>query len=102
VIGAQVVSVPLASAQLRASPLLRDMVGRLIAVFVSLLVAVNVVLYLLVLRPLRRTIQIADKLSTGESSVPAFPTEGGEIGDLGRAFHRMRISLEKATKLLEP
>lgn len=61
-----------------------------------------VVLYLVVLRPLRRTIEIADKLSTGESSALSFPTEGGEIGDLGRAFHRMRLSLEKAMKLLEP
>jgi HAMP domain-containing protein len=102
VIGAQVVSVPLANAQLRASRLLQVMVGSLIAIFAALLLAVNGVLYLLILRPLRRTIQIADKLSTGESSVPSFPTEGGEIGDLGRAFHRMRISLEKATKLLEP
>ena len=102
VIGAQVVSVPLASTQLRASRLLQDMVGTLIAVFVALLLAVNAVLYLLVLRPLRRTIQIADTLSTGESSALSFPTEGGEIGDLGRAFHRMRISLEKAMKLLEP
>jgi HAMP domain-containing protein len=41
-------------------------------------------------------------LSTGESSALSFPTEGGEIGDLGRAFHRMRLSLEKAMKLLEP
>jgi HAMP domain-containing protein len=102
VIGAQVVSVPLANAQLRASRVLQDLVGTLIAVFVSLLLAVNVVLYLLVLHPLRRTIQIADKLSTGETSAPPFATEGGEIGELGRAFHRMRISLEKAMKLLEP
>jgi HAMP domain-containing protein len=102
VIGAQVVSVPLASARLRASHLLHDTIGPLIAVFVSLLVAVNVVLYLLVVRPLRRTVQIADRLSTGESSAPSFPTGGDEIGALGRAFNRMRTSLEKAMKLLEP
>lgn len=67
VIGAQVMSVPLASAQLRETRLLHAMVGTLIAVFVSLLVGVNGVLYLLVVRPLRRTVQIADKLSTGEN-----------------------------------
>jgi HAMP domain-containing protein len=102
VIGAQVMSVPLASAQRRAAGLLHDMVGRLVAVFVALLVAVNIILYLLVVRPLRRTVQIADQLSTGELSAPPFPTGGGEIGALGRAFNRMRTSLEKAMKLLEP
>jgi HAMP domain-containing protein len=101
VIGAQVVSVPLASAQLRAARVLHDLVGTLIAVFVALLVAVNVVVYLLIVRPLRRTAQIADRLSTGELSAPVFPAGGGEIGDLGRAFNRMRTSLEKAVKLLE-
>ena len=102
VIGAQVVSVPLASAQLRAASLQRDIAGTLIAVFVALLIAVNIVLYLLVVQPLRRTVQIADKLSTGELSAESFPTGGGEIGALGRAFNRMRTSLEKAMKLLEP
>ncbi len=102
VVGAQVVSVPLASAQLRATGLLHDMVSTLIAVFISLLLAVNIVLYLLVVRPLRRTVRIADQLSTGELSAPSFPGGGGEIGALGRAFNRMRTSLEKAMKLLEP
>jgi HAMP domain-containing protein len=102
VIGAQVVSVPLSSAQLRANRLLQDTVSTLIGVFVALLVAVNLVLYWLVLRPLRRTVQIADKLSTGELSAPPFPTGSGEIGALGQAFNRMRTSLEKAMKLLEP
>ena len=102
VIGAQVVSVPLASAQLRAARLQHDIVGTLIAAFVSLLLTVNIILYVLVVQPLRRTVLIADKLSTGELSAPAFPTGGGEIGALGRAFNRMRTSLEKAMKLLEP
>ena len=102
VIGAQVMSVPLASAQLRETRLLHAMVGTLIAVFVSLLVGVNGVLYLLVVRPLRRTVRIADKVSTGESCASSFPTGGGEIGALGAAFNRMRVSLEKAMKLLEP
>jgi HAMP domain-containing protein len=102
VIGAQVVSVPLASAQLRADRLLHELVVTLVAVFVALLVAVNVVLYLFVVRPLRRTVQIAEKLSTGESVATSFPTGGGEIGDLGRAFNRMRTSLDKAMRLLEP
>jgi HAMP domain-containing protein len=102
VIGAQLISVPLASAQRRAARLLHDTATTLIAVFVALLIAVNIVLYLLVLQPLRRTVRIADQWSTGASSAPPFPTGGGEIGALGLAFNRMRTSLEKAMKLLEP
>ncbi len=102
VIGAQVVSVPLANATLRSSRLLHDLAGTLIGVFLSILVAINVLLYLLVVRPLQRTVQIADRVSTGDASAPAFPGGGGEIGALGVAFNRMRTSLEKAMKLLEP
>ena len=46
---------------------------------------------------------IADALSRGESPAERFPDRGSaEITALARAFERMRISLEKALKLLEP
>jgi protein-histidine pros-kinase len=102
VIGAQVVSVPIASAAARAGGAFRAFLVSLVAVFVTLLVVVNLVLYLLVVRPVRRMAQIADRLSVGDSSAPEFPAQGGEeIAALGRSFNRMRKSLDKALKLLE-
>ena len=102
VIGAQVVSVPIASAEARAGGAFRAFLVSLVAVFVTLLVVVNLVLYLLVVRPVRRMAQIADRLSVGDSSAPEFPAQGGEeIAALGRSFNRMRKSLDKALKLLE-
>jgi protein-histidine pros-kinase len=102
VVGAQVVSVPLASAEDRANRAFRAFLGSLIAMFAALLLVVNLVLYFLVLRPVRRMARIADRLSVGEGNVPAFPTDGSaEIAALGRAFNRMRTSLDKALKLLE-
>ena len=103
VIGAQVVSVPIASAEARAGGAFRAFLVSLVAVFVTLLLVVNLVLYLLVVRPVRRMAQIAERLSVGDSSAPEFPAQGGEeIAALGRSFNRMRKSLDKALKLLEP
>jgi protein-histidine pros-kinase len=66
-----------------------------------LLLVVNAVLYLLVVRPVRAMAQIAERLSVGDASAPEFPASGGaEIAALGRAFNRMRTSLDKAMKLL--
>lgn len=102
VIGAQIVSVPSASAEASARSAFRAFLASLGAVFVALLVVVNAVLYLVVVRPLRRMAQIADRVSVGDSAAPQFPATGGaEIAALGSSFNRMRISLDKAVKLLE-
>jgi len=102
VIGAQIVSVPVASAEASARSAFRAFLASLSAVFVVLLVVVNAVLYVVVVRPLRRMAQIADQVSVGDSTASEFPVTGGaEIAALGRSFNRMRISLDKAVKLLE-
>jgi protein-histidine pros-kinase len=102
VIGAQVVSVPLASATANAQRAFRAFMGSLLGVFAAILLVINAVLYFLVVRPVRRMGQIADQLSLGDLSAPAFPTGGAEeISALARSFNRMRISLDKAFKLLE-
>ena len=102
VVGAQVVSVPVASAEARATTALRAFAGSLVAVFLALLLVVNLVLYLLVIRPVRRMAKIADRVSVGDLAAPDFPASGGaEIAALGHSFNRMRTSLDKATRLLE-
>jgi protein-histidine pros-kinase len=102
VIGAQVVSVPITAAEKSAHDAFRTFLIALSTVFVTLLVVVDAVLYVLVVRPVRRMEQIADQLSVGDTSAGDFPAHGGaEIAALGRAFNRMRKSLDKALKLLE-
>jgi HAMP domain-containing protein len=101
VIGAQVVSVPVARAEASARSAFRAFATSLAAVFLTLLAVVNAVLYWLVVRPVRRMAQIADRVSVGDASAPEFPASGGvEIAALGHAFNRMRRSLDKALKLL--
>lgn len=102
VIGAQIVSVPLASAAMSAHRAFGAFMTSLIAVFAVMLLVVNLLLYYLVVRPVRRMAQLADRLSLGDLSTPAFPAHGAkEISALALAFNRMRISLDKAIKLLE-
>ena len=102
VVGAQVVSVPTASAQARAERVFHAFLTALIAVFVSLLLVVNAVLYVLVVRPVRNMATLADRVSVGEAGAAEFAERGGtEMVMLARAFNRMRKSLDKAMKLLD-
>jgi protein-histidine pros-kinase len=103
VIGAQVVSVPLASATASADRVFRRIMASIILILGSALLMVNAVLYFLVVRPVRRIASIADELSLGNVSAAGFPAHGStEVAALARSFNRMRASLEKALKLLEP
>ena len=75
----------------------------IIVVFIAAMLVVNAVVYLLVVRPIRRIAAVADELSVGDGSAGDFPPASGpELTGLTRSFNRMRTSLEKAMKLLEP
>ncbi len=103
VVGAQIVSVPLASAEARVTQVWRQIMGQWLVVLLLLLLGVNLLLYYLVVRPLRLTARTADQLSVGSSADAGFAQHGSaEIVEIGRAFERLRISLEKAMRMLEP
>ena len=102
VVGAQIVSVPLASATANADRVFRALMTWLGVTLVAVLVTTNAALYLLVVRPLRRMARIADQLSLNDTSAAEFPTGGGhEIAAVTTSFNRMRKSLDKALRLLE-
>ena len=102
IVGAQVVSVPFASAAANADRAFRAFMTSLAAVFAAVFLVVNAVLYMLVVRPVRRIARVADRLSLGDMSAEDFPRHGAsEIASVTRSFNRMRKSLEKALRLLE-
>ena len=102
IIGAQVVSVPLATATTNASRIFRSVMSSITAILIATLLIVNAVLYLLIVRPVRRMAAIADEVSLGNMAAGEFPAHGStELNDLGRSFNRMRTSLAKALKMLE-
>jgi HAMP domain-containing protein len=102
IVGAQVVSVPFASAAANADRAFRAFMTSLVSVFSAVFLVVNAVLYFMVVRPVRQIARVADRLSLGDMSAEDFPKGGaGEIASVARSFNRMRKSLEKALRLLE-
>jgi len=102
VVGAQVVSVPMALPLRNAQHAFYTFMGSLLAVFGLIFAAMNVMLNWLIVKPIARMSQAADQVSTGNFEIPEFPEQGkDEIALLGRAFNRMRRSLQKAMQMIE-
>ena len=101
IVAAQVVSVPFESATANAQREFRAFMILLVAVFAAAFLVVNLLLYRLVVRPVRRMALVADRVSQGDMSAEEFPQGGAlEIASVARSFERMRKSLEKALRLL--
>ena len=102
VIGAQVVSVPMSLPIHNANEAFKVFMASLAAIFLVTFIVLNVMLSLMIIRPIRRMSASADKISTGDFNVAEFPSKGkDEISLLGTSFNRMRRSLQKALKLIE-
>ncbi len=102
IIGAQIVSVPMAVPLNLARQAHRAMLASLVGVFAFILVLLNVLLWFTIIRPIRQLSRMADEVSTGNLDVPEVRLNSrGEVGVLAGSFNRMRISLVKALKMLE-
>jgi len=102
VIGAQIVSVPTSLPETMARRAFLALAGSLVVVFVTTLLVLNVMLTLLVIRPVTRLSQVADRISQGNLEVEDLPVTGkDEISGLAASFNRMQRSLKKAMELLE-
>jgi methyl-accepting chemotaxis protein len=101
IVGAQIVSVPMAVPVGHARHAFLTFMGSLAAVFALAFVALNVMLTRIIVRPVARMSQAADQISVGNFEVPEFAETGrDEIAQLGRAFNRMRRSLQTAMKMI--
>ncbi len=105
VIGAQVVSVPMALPVRKANRAFYTFMLSLSGVFLALFVILNVMMSVLIVRPIRRMSAAADKISTGnvdDADIAEFSESGkDEIAVLGRSFNRMRRSLAKAIDMID-
>jgi len=102
VIGAQVVSVPMSLPIKNANDAFMVFMGSLAAIFVVTFLVLNLMLSVMIIRPIRNMSAAADRISQGDFDVPEFAKSGkDEIGRLGTSFNRMRRSLQKALKLIE-
>lgn len=102
IVGAQMISVPMAVPLARARGIFKTFMLSLAGVFVVVFIALNVMVHWFVTRRITRLAHVADDVSMGKFEVDEFDPRGNdEISGLGRSFNRMRTSLASALKMLE-
>src|SRR5690348_18072481 len=103
VVGAQIVSVPMALAMQQAETRFMAFMVILFGVFVLVVIILNVLLHYTVIRPVLTLSRIANAVSLGDSGAEEYERKGrDEIAILSSAFNRMRRSLDSAMRMLEP
>ena len=102
IIGAQVVSVPMALPIENANRAFYAFMLSLAAVFIAVFAALNAMLSWIIIRPIASMSAAADKVSVGDFTIPEFSEQGkDEVSVLAASFNRMRRSLHQAMKLIE-
>jgi HAMP domain-containing protein len=102
VIAAQIVSVPASLPVEMANREFRQLMTLLIIVGVVTLITVNLVLMMLVVRPVGELARRAEEISEGKMDSTELPCTGHcEISMLVASFNRMHRSLQTAMKLLD-
>ena len=102
VVGAQIVTVPVKLPVQRAKSVFAVFMVSLAAVFAVLILALNMMLFYLVTRPVNQLAKVANEVSLGNLDAPDFAASSrDEISDLAESFRRMRKSLVEAIKMLE-
>ncbi len=103
VIGAQIVSVPTDVPIARANAAFRTFMVSLTAVFAFIFVALNLMLWFMVIRPVTRLSKFADQVSQGDNMDAAdfVVRSSDEIGVLTHSFNRMKKSMVQAMKMLD-
>ena len=102
IVGAQVVSVPTSVSVQRANYTLKVFLLLLGAIFLFTMVMLNLMLYWVVIRRVKRLASLADEVSLGNLDAGEFRTKSAdEIGVLTEALNRMKTSMVQAIKMLE-
>jgi protein-histidine pros-kinase len=101
VIGAQIVAVPTSESIKRARDTFGIFMASMAAAAILVVVILNFALRMMVVTPIVRLSALCDQVSTGDFSAADPQTSGDdEISSLGRSFVRMKISLQKALRML--
>jgi HAMP domain-containing protein len=102
VVGARIISVPMAVPVATANQAFRSLVVVLILTLLLAILALDAGVYWLVVRPLRIVSESGDRISKGDKNVPPLVVSGkDEIASVTASFNRMRVSLNKALAMLD-
>jgi HAMP domain-containing protein len=101
VVAAQIVSVPTDVPMQIARKAYGSLMWAIAATFAAILVAINLVVYFLVIVPVRKLSGVAHQVSLGQLEGSEIPVRGSdEISELTAAFNRLFVSLSKALKMI--
>jgi protein-histidine pros-kinase len=101
IIGAQVVSVPMAVPLAIARKTYLTFLIILVVVFAIICLILNLLLHYLVIAPVKRVTAMADAVSLGDETVAPYIKPGkDEISSLSVSFNRMRESLKHAMAMI--
>jgi len=102
IVAAQIITAPMRLPIQRANRGFIAFMASLAVAFGVLIIAINVLLRFLVIRPVKLLSELASEVSLGNVDSPDFPMAGSyEIALLAESFERMRKSLMKAMRMLE-
>jgi len=101
IVAAQIVSVPMSVPIKIANEGFRNLLITLGSIFLATIVLIDLGMYFIVIRPLRKVSASADLISTGDIDQPPLPVKGkDEIAQVTTSFNRMQTSLKKAMEML--
>jgi protein-histidine pros-kinase len=101
IIGAQIVSVPMALPVKIANQAYHRLMLFLGLTILLAMIALDAGVFWFVIRPLRVVSDAADRVSRGEKSVPPVRVRGkDEISVVAASFNRMQVSLAKALRMI--
>lgn len=102
VVGAQLVSVPMSLPLARADKAFVAFMSSLVGVFIVIVVLINILLHVVVIKPVTVLADKANEVSMGALTAAELDIKGhDEISSLGQSFNRMHRSLANAVSLLE-
>jgi methyl-accepting chemotaxis protein len=102
IIGAQIVSVPMQVPLKRANQAFLVFMIAIIGIIALIGILLNILLHVVVIRPVNRVVQSADKVSMGALDAVELEVKGNdEIASLAKSINRMHRSLVNAVKMLD-
>ena len=101
IVGTQIVAVPYKLPAKLARKTFYSFLGALALLFLTLFIVINIMIRMLILKPITVMTQLADDLSKGNITGNELDILGkDEISDLSRSFNRMRRSVIKIIQIL--
>ena len=102
VIGAQIVSLPLAVPLAKGRHWLVVFLAVMTGIFILMTLVLNLLLHFAIIRPAVRMARIGEEVSHGDMSAEYLDAKGtDEIASLAASFNRMRRSLEGAMRMID-